>query len=195
MLIRLPLDGVRNLRHLVKQHDRPGILHTHVEAFRPRHKLRWSADAQRMMGVPNAGGSSQQSEVLSLEVLARSFGARLEMTEMELRYTHQSKITDFAVTIFGEHAIGVSVTRAINWPLLDLTSDDAYRLLHKKLKAIQISNQNVLNYKWRKQVLHVWARSYRDAQLLEEQYQRIPLSVRGNSIVIITLCNGMDWIW
>mmetsp|Transcript_37649 Transcript_37649/g.120967 ORF Transcript_37649/g.120967 Transcript_37649/m.120967 type:complete len:319 (+) Transcript_37649:27-983(+) len=195
MVIRLPLDGVRLLRQLVKERDSAGVLQTQVEAFRPRRKLRLSADASRMLMLPNAGGSSQQSEVLSLEVLARSFGAQLEMTEMELRYSQPSKITDFAVTIFGEHAIGVSVTRAINWPQLDLTADDAYKLLYKKLDAILVSSGNVLNYQWRKQLLHVWARSFRDAQLLEEQYERIPVEVRGNSVVVITLCNGMDWIW
>jgi len=48
---------------------------------------------------------------------------------------------------------------------------------------------------WRKQILNVYARSYRDAQLLEEQYSLIPADVRGNSVVVITLCQGMPWIW
>ena len=47
-----------------------------------------------MLGLPNAGGSSLCSEALSFEMLARAFGARLEMTEMELRYTPGSQITD-----------------------------------------------------------------------------------------------------
>jgi hypothetical protein len=195
MVIRLPLDGVRRLRLLLRTREASGLIHTQVEAFRPRHTLRLSADASRMLLVPNAGGSSLQSEVLSLEVLARSFGAQLEMTEMELRYAPSSKITDYAVTLFGEHSVGVSVTRAINWPNDPLDAAEAYRLLYRKLRAIQVSSKNVLNMCWRKQVLHVWARSYRDAQLLEDQYTCIPKEVRGNSVVVVTLCNGMDWIW
>ena len=46
---------------------------------------------------------------------------------MELRYTKESKITDYAVTLFGEHPCGVSVTRAINWPHFYLEAADAYR--------------------------------------------------------------------
>ena len=53
----------------------------------------------------------------------------------------------------------------------------------------------MLNMHWRKQVLHVWVRTYRDAQTLEEQYAAIPPEVRGNSVVLITLANGIDWIW
>ena len=80
-------------------------------------------------------------------------------------------------------------------PTFALQPADAYRLLFKKLRAIQISSRNVLNMRWRKQVLHVWVRTYRDAQTLEEQYAAIPPEVRGNSVVLITLANGIDWIW
>ena len=194
MVLRVPLDGVSRLRVLLAHREAAGLLHTQVEAFRPRYKLRWSVDALRMLAVPNAGGSSLQSEALSCEVLARLFGSRLVMTEMELDYFSGSKITDYSVTLF-EHAVGVSVARAINWPTFALQPADAYRLLFKKLRAIQISSRNVLNMRWRKQVLHVWVRTYRDAQTLEEQYAAIPPEVRGNSVVLITLANGIDWIW
>ena len=39
-----------------------------------------------MLSLPNAGGSSLLSEVLSFEMLSRAFGATLDRTEMELTY-------------------------------------------------------------------------------------------------------------
>lgn len=99
-----------------------------------------------MLQLPNAGGSSLASEALALEVLARAFSARLLMTETELHYNMPSKMTDFAVTLFGEK-IGVSVTRAVKWapdePGVEMTSDDAAHLLRKKLTAIHSSSRNV----------------------------------------------------
>lgn len=68
-------------------------------------------------------------------------------------------------------------------------------MLAKKLLAINISSRNVRNYAWRKQVLHVWARTYRDAQLLEREYLKLAPDLRTNTIVVITLCHGVDWIW
>lgn len=68
------------------------------------------------------------------------------MTETELHYNMPSKMTDFAVTLFGEK-IGVSVTRAFKWadgePGVEMTSDDAAHLLRKKLAAIHSSSRNV----------------------------------------------------
>ena len=153
-----------------------------------------------MLGLPNAGGSSLCSEALSFEMLARAFGARLEMTEMELRYTPGSQITDYACRVFNGCVLGVSVTRAVvhrgNGQLGGhLCDDEAYRLLSKKLAGINISTRNIQNMRWRKQVLHIWARTYRDAQLLESVYLTLPPELRTNTIVLITLCHGADWIW
>ena len=55
------------------------------------------------------------SEVLAFELLARTFGASLERTELELAYTRGSKMTDFAIILFGGYPLGVSVTRAYKW--------------------------------------------------------------------------------
>ena len=59
--------------------------------------------SERMLSLPNAGGSSIASEALALEVLERAFGARLVMTESELLYRAGSKMTDFAVPPRGPH--------------------------------------------------------------------------------------------
>ena len=147
-----------------------------------------------MMSLPNAGGSSLSSEVLSYEILARAFGARLDYTEMELRYTPGSKLTDYAATVFGER-LGVSVTRALRHGATRLDAESASRLLEKKLSGIIVSSRNVQNVRFSKQLLHVLARNYHDAQLLERQYALLPEALRTNTIVLITLCHGIDWIW
>ena len=71
---------------------------------------------------------------------------------------------------------------------------EARRLLHKKLKAINVSSQNVKNYRWRKQLLHVWAFNHRDATLLEHIYEQVPASLRANTVLLITRCDGVQWI-
>lgn len=187
------------------------------EAFRPRHKLRWSEEARRMLETPNAGGTSQLSEALSLEFLARSFGARLVKTETELSYSSGSKITDYAVSLFGTHLVGVSVTRAVKWQghgglpqghcalpkqLVTkelgfgiLNEEEASALLYKKLYAINVSSRNVRNLRWNKQLLHVWVRSYKESQVLQEAYERMPPDLKANTVVLLTLCKGIEWIW
>ena len=156
MVIRLPLDASQLLERFVAERhgvSESGCVHVQLEVLRP--KVRWCKDALRMLALPNAGGSSLESEALALEVLARAFGASLVMTETELAYNMPSKMTDFAITVFGEK-IGVSVTRAFKWspdePGAEMTQEDAHHLLCKKLVAIHSSSRNVRNFRWRKQV-------------------------------------------
>ena len=89
----------------------PGL---HFTCHLPQ-KVRWSPDSQRMLSLPNAGGSSLISEALAFELLARAFGASLSKTELELDYSAGSKMTDFAIDVFGGYPLGVSVTRAYKW--------------------------------------------------------------------------------
>ena len=133
-------------------------------------------------------------------MLARAFGARLEMTEMELRYTPGSQITDYACRVFNGCVLGVSVTRAVvhrgNGQLGGhLCDDEAYRLLSKKLAGINISTRNIQNMRWRKQVLHVWAQSRRDAGTLERQYAALPQHLRTNTVLLTSITSGVDWIY
>ena len=208
MVIRLPLDASPLLerfvvdRHGVAEGDCVSCVHCQLEVLRP--KVRWCRDSQRMLELPNAGGSSLGSEVLAFEVLARAFGASLVKTETELVYNHPSKMTDFAVTVFGEK-IGVSVTRAFKWTRElsefpasppELTGEEARHLLRKKLLGIESSSRNVVNMRWRKQVLHVWSRSFRESVLFEREYEQLPIEIRGDSVLLITrIAFGGEWIW
>ena len=153
-----------------------------------------------MLALPNAGGSSLLSEALALELLARAFGASLEKTELELLYSHGSKMTDFAINLFGGYQLGVSVTRAYKWSRTtahrpgELNVHEARQLLVKKLRGINASSKNVQNFRWTKQLLCVWAFSHRDATLLEEMYAEMPAELRANTVMLITRCDGASWI-
>jgi hypothetical protein len=58
-----------------------------------------------------AGGNSVQSEVLSIEILHRQFGARLVRTEMEIEYWPcGSKKTDYSCRIF-DQTLGGQIER------------------------------------------------------------------------------------
>ena len=69
MVIRLPLDADQLLERFVAERhgvSESGCVHAQLEVLRPQ--IRWCADSQRMLGLPNAGGSSLGSEALALEV-------------------------------------------------------------------------------------------------------------------------------
>jgi hypothetical protein len=213
----MPLDAQQLMFACSTRDDLSGYIELQLEAFRPLSKVRWSPDAARMLGLPNAGGSSIVSEALALELLARCFGASLQKTELELRYANGSKMTDFAVQMFGGHQLGVSVTRAYKWhgvspraragrPLrlaagraraepAGLEPEEARRLLSKKLSAIAESSENVRNHAWSKQLLVVFTFSHSDAALLEREYRRLPGALRANTVLLVTRTDGVQWIW
>ena len=49
--------------------------------------------------------------------------------------------------------------------------------------------------RWRKQVLHVWAQSRRDAGTLERQYAALPQHLRTNTVLLTSITSGVDWIY
>ena len=128
----------------------------------------------------------------------------------QLRYSHGSKMTDFAIECFGGYPLGVSVTRAYKWrggvssrasrsvhrsPPIPLEPQDAHRLLVKKLRAINVSSRNIQNYRWDKQLLIVWAFSHHDARLIEDIYTKLPPTLRANTVLLAVRCNGAPWMW
>ena len=153
------------------------------------------ADARRVYEEENAGGSSLISEAMSMELLARAFGAKLLKTEMQLAYfPSTSAITDFAVELDGIE-LGVSVTRAMSHPDSPLTLEAALRLLQKKLSGVLKSTAACYNASWRKQVLHIWARSAQAARLLEEAYALLAPELIHSTLVLVTRCNALPEIF
>jgi len=148
-----------------------------------------SESASRVLVEDNAGGSSSISEALSMELLNRTFGAQVLKTEKELVYwPSNGAITDFSVSLDGVR-LGVSVSRAMPAPDATFTQDDADLLLRKKLRGVIISTETCVNESWQKQILHIWAKSRRTLQLLEQAYQKLEPELVADTVVLITRCS------
>jgi len=161
-----------------------------VPPGQPFSRIRLGTDAQRMLCLPNAGGNSVVSELLSIELLNTFLQARLLCTEMELEYFPLgSKITDYSVTLDGR-TFGVSVTRAMKFKGR-FTPSDAEELLEKKLFGVVQSSKHVLKrYRWDKQILHVFAEHEYIYDELVRAYDKLPSELRANTLVLVTVCNA-----
>lgn len=152
-----------------------------------------SDQAKKLKDVPNAGGSSVISEVMSYELLKRCFGAHLIKTEMEVSYFPEGgSITDYMCQLFGT-TLGVSVTRAMKYKG-DYTIEDAEKLLYKKLIGIIQATANTME-DWSKQILHIWATSNDVANTVTKAFETVPQTVRTNTVVIVTVANNSPEIF
>lgn len=156
-------------------------------------KMMISNSAQKIRDVPNAGGSSVISEVLSFEFLSKSVKAQLLKTEMEIVYFPEGgSITDYVCTI-NNQKVGVSVTRAMKYRG-HYTEEDAHHLLTKKLKGVIQANKNSME-KWSKQILHVWTPNKHTANIITMVYYQLSDSIRSNTIVIVTTSKNSPYIY
>ena len=147
-----------------------------------------SSSAQRMLLENNAGGSSRISEAMSLECLYRAFGARLLKTEMELRYwPSNGSITDYSIEV-DNVCLGVSVTRAMGRPGEQYSLEAAEALLRKKLTGVLRSTETCMD-DLRKQILHVWARTSHEADVIELAYSTFDPELISSTVVLVTVCN------
>jgi hypothetical protein len=183
--------------------------------------IKLSEGAQRMLNTPNAGGNSVASEVMSFELLTTMYRATLLKTEMEIDYLFWGcSITDYSVKVLDQYKLGVSVARAMKYngvfdrfvccfsslcccclslliPLPSLCSEDAMRLLTKKLRGVIASTENAACGKdrWSKQILHIWAEKKYVADVVYDVYQNeIDECLRANTLVIVTVCES-PWIY
>lgn len=153
-----------------------------------------TADAQRLLQVPNAGGASRISEAFSMEVLSRAFGATLEKTEMQIVYWPASgAITDFSIVLDGV-PLGVSVTRALTDPRLPFDAAAARALLVKKLGGVIRSTETCLGA-WAKQLLHIWSPSAAATEALETAYATLPHELVCDTVVLVTTCEGLPQLF
>ena len=145
------------IENLVRNQNKNGCILTHFDQSKDFCKMKLSTEALRILTTPNAGVNSIQSEVLSFEFFKKYCNAHLLKTEMEVEYWPcGGSINDYVMYVF-DMVIGVSVTRAMKFPITDMfTVEDAQLLLSKKLNGINRSSRNTL-IKWAKQILHVWA--------------------------------------
>jgi len=149
---------------------------------------------QEVLDDGNLGGSSIWSEVFAFEILYRCERAQLIKTEGEITYQDPSgKKTDLLVTI-ESMSIGVSVTRAFAWPPEDpYTTEQAESLLTDKLADIPLSSANVSDEdRWSKQILHILAYTPDHAKTVQEVWETMDASVKGDTIVIVSATEGDD---
>lgn len=174
------------VHELVRCPQQGGLVRTTFEPLQPFADMTLSIEALRILLVPNAGGNSLTSEVLSYEMLKKCFNASLHKTELEVEYFPRGGcITDYVSTFF-ERRLGVSVTRAMKYPAsAQFEFEDAERLLRKKLGGILQSSANSME-PWSKQVLHIWTGSRRSSDLLSAAYHRLDSGVPSNTVVLLT---------
>ncbi len=156
-----------------------------------------SADGQKMYAQPNAGGTSVESEVMSLEVLHYCEDASLLATETQVRYSADAgsgSITDILVSIGGER-YGVSVTRAYK-PSPGMTDDQVKELLETKLRGIQSSTARVdARDRWVKQILHVFVIGQAGVEGVKRVWPTIADADKVDTIVLVTATTGGGFIY
>jgi hypothetical protein len=101
----------------------------------PFKKLYLPKNARRSLTIPNAGGSSNLSEALSMYYMRNRFKGSGFVLETEMRYWINYKMCDFLVKIYGQR-FGVSVTRAFGYPTpKHYTEESAYNLLIRSIHS------------------------------------------------------------
>ena len=118
--------------------------------------MKLSPISLRSIQIENAGGSSNISEMISIEYYIRLFKATDFLLEMEVSYILDYKMVDYVCNI-GKFRIGVSVTRAMGYPSpKDFTYEKALRLLHKKLYGLIVARNSVCKkHSFTRSILHV----------------------------------------
>ncbi|KAJ3146811.1 putative tRNA pseudouridine synthase Pus10 [Irineochytrium annulatum] len=163
-----------------------------------------SSDALRVLLTPNAGGDSLLSEALSAEWLMRAVlpGATLLATEMQIAYFPRGgSILDYMLRDARGRSVGVSVTRAfaherftnnLGKVASKFTMQQAERILTKKLVGIQFAGRNVYIPAEGVDVLllHVFVPDGRVAKVLRRAYAKLGKDVRGETVVVVTVCNA-----
>eukprot|EP01103_Thecamoeba_quadrilineata_P002585 TRINITY_DN1250_c3_g1_i1.p1 TRINITY_DN1250_c3_g1~~TRINITY_DN1250_c3_g1_i1.p1 ORF type:complete len:466 (-),score=110.66 TRINITY_DN1250_c3_g1_i1:22-1419(-) len=181
----------RFLNSLERREDVAKIFRLSFEPYSSRSSLGLSSSSYRLLNEPNAGGSSELSEAFSFEILMLCFGAQLWMTEMQIEYWwSNSKKTDYSVLLSG-HKLGISVTRAIKFGG-SYTEEDAFKLLSKKLKGIELSDANVIEpHAWEQQALFVWTPTVEIAEITERVFRKM----NSTTLVVVVTSNRSDWLY
>lgn len=161
---------------------------------KPFRDLRLIDEARYSLDIPNAGGSSDVSEALSMQYMHDKFGASDFIPEMDVPYWIDAKKCDYLMKIKGEY-IGVSVTRAISYPFeLDYTMEKARDLISRKLYGLIVARSCTSDgYEFAESILHVWCYNAKVASLIEAAHDAIVAEDKGQETydqvhVICTIC-------
>jgi len=147
------------------------------------------SDAKKIYVEPNAGGNSENSESLSMDILHELYGGCDVRTEMNIEYFDSNwKKCDFLCSIFNQNW-GVSVTRAMSFPDPNaFTKEEAKKLLTRKLQGLIVAKQGILiNDNFLRSILHIWCETARTAGLIIEAYSELSDENRDNIGVVLTI--------
>lgn len=156
-----------------------------------------SADARALVDIGTIGGSSIESEALSLDLLVRCELATLLKGEPQVSYDDEGgKKTDILVEI-DDHKIGVSVTRAMSYvrpdPCGPVDEGALSELMNRKVSELQLSFANASDEDaWERSMLYVIACDEAHAQATIDLFAGLDASVRADAILIVTSTQGDD---
>lgn len=167
------------------------------------------AITKQIINEPNAGGNSQISEALSVEVLLSIIPSFvLRRTELQVTYFPKRKLIDYVVAFGGgnhdRNAIAVSVTRALHPPRQkSITFLQARHLMWKKLTSLVDSTSSIYftpmyhgerEFKITGMILHVWTDKKRTLRFLLRAWKELKKEGIGNHItVIVSLMKKKIW--
>lgn len=123
-------------------------------------EVSFAETAERSMSIPNAGGSSNISEALSMEYLMGKFNVVDFVPEMEVVYWIEACLCDFLMVLKDEN-VGVSVTRAVCYPFgSEFSLDRARELLNRKLYKLLVARNSISEEQsFDRSILHIWCYS------------------------------------
>ena len=149
------------------------------------------------LGIPNAGGSSEYSEAVSIS-LFKNVGYSSFILENQVSYKCYSKMIDF-VAYFKNRRIGISVTRlfpyrkmysregfpkegredaSVTLSHLSVSDEEIFRLLRKKLNGMLTAREHVSKcHKFNKCILHVFTPSISIAARALQLFPRLSKDV------------------
>jgi len=154
-----------------------------------------------LMKIPNAGGNSCASEILSYEIMKQLIelcaptgntnNIKNIITETNIKYlfSYNSPKTDYIIC-YGRRKIAVSVTRAMHYNDIEFNYEKALRIIRGKIRRINESNDNVFD-KWNKQILHILTQKKDYAELLNKAFYSLDRNERYGIFIVCTIFDGL----
>lgn len=159
-------------------------------------------EAMSVLVTQNAGGSSELSECISMQILYDQFEARGVTTEMEIKYwSDHWKRCDY-VTRLGnnKYKTAVSVTRVamrknkLGQALVKFNGQMAIQLFAKKLHGLVVARTGIMTEDdgFDNSILHILCREKRDVEILRHVYNILHPDLQADIQVLVTLVKGDD---
>lgn len=196
----------RLLRSLLSEPS--SVFISHHATANTLHSWQLSTLAKAALHEQNAGGGSELSESLSVEILSRLFPCVSIKTEMQITYkVYGGKIADYLAAVkVGETSIkiGVSVARAMHPLKLNhkrpriFDEAEADRLMYKKVNGLICARSGVhRSDRFYTSIVHFQAQTDEIAELMHAAYKRLEPRYREDIIVLVTICegSGFDCMW